>query len=1426
MNIYYSSYEDGTNTFPIIDNVINPFVDDLQQQINNNTSNLNKYLVELFEQINIQDSTYHLYLCNSNILGEIRFYTTRAYLNNANNYNYCTKIGEDGKLYIFHNYDPLVSIGYNQGWKDIDNELSQLFGAKNSLELSIISIGGLVTDLISFTQTMNAELQIVILRVDAIELNLLNDTLENLEEAIQIWSNEQNPQNLIEGYNDYFISSYTKFTTNFGNVIAAIGIGGSIYLGLNYYLQQEKKNLYLLDLIEKKDFNNLTLEEKQYFISYVSNVKQGEIYYEHSKFTKQLNENLGFTNEVKVETITNEVLDNFIDTNQTNTINYSSLNSYPSKIPTTINSSTTGQVLGQYYAKQIFNLDYTGISYGIGDYTIYYITASSNKFINCFDGDINTYGEFSSIYTDNIYDDFLNSQNVFSLGDFTDRGNILIIQLPYKISLNSITIRSASGLLGAPINYSIYAANDLDVFYKLHQTTDLIPATDYPSPNYINTQLLSQDSPFYNTFGFIFKKAYQQAPRIYELKLYGYEVSSRRTLLRNNVGIGTNIPDEKLHVIGNILNEGNIYTNNISTITLLTTGNIGIGITNPTEKLHIVGGNILCDGNTNTNTLTTNSINNIIYVSSNGNIGIGITNPNIFDKLQIDGDVLIKGSYFTLYESNKGYIKITPSSVSGILNHSGRIEFYNSDDMMVMKIGDSSGGVSNYLDILYNSPIVGLYNQGNFIIKNNLGIGHTNSLNNPSERLEVLGNIKFTGNIYTTTGNIGIGITNPSNKLEVVGTSKFDDITLSSYIDCNRNTSGNPSVGIYGSTADRILLKRGTVSTYPYSIGINNSYIYYNVPSTIKHSFMVNGIEKVSIRGSGLLVNSVDGSDILNIMNDSFTSGIGIGTNTISSISDVADSITIKSKLTGDINLNVNSNNKLTILGSNGYIGINTTSPSVQLEINGITKTNNYLDINYINPQLIIRGTAENQTSTLFLGTPSSSTAAYKSAIIAEGINSYGRAKIHFCLENTVNNINPTNNASLSNSRMTITNDGYVGIGSSIPITNLEVVGSINATSKYLCTNTNVGVPTIGTWGGSGDRLILYQGLSPTYHPYSLGINNGTLWYSVPTTGKHSFYINGNEHFTINTGGSINTVTNDTYIASFKKSDLTEGIGIKSNTIEAIGSNGTQNITIKSKSTGAIYLNTNGTSQLMVSGNGGVEIQNYLKIYSDTKTISGSTATYITNTAVNFSTTPFSAVDICAEFGSSIWIYNNIYISSDIRIKKDIIDLNSDDSLNKILQLKPKSFKYIDVINKGNFKNYGFIAQDVKEIIPEAVSYKKSFISNIYEVGIYDNGLITINKTINNILNIGDKLKIYDDKGIEVICNITEIINDNSFNIDNKKLNSNKVLVYGSEVDDYNILDKEILFSLNISATQKLNEKMNNLQKRIEELESYIKIIR
>ena len=94
---------------------------------------------------------------------------------------------------------------------------------------------------------------------------------------------------------------------------------------------------------------------------------------------------------------------------------------------------------------------------------------------------------------------------------------------------------------------------------------------------------------------------------------------------------------------------------------------------------------------------------------------------------------------------------------------------------------------------------------------------------------------------------------------------------------------------------------------------------------------------------------------------------------------------------------------------------------------------------------------------------------------------------------------NTTNTLSATNLRMSGQITGVTSLSGTT-----GTFGQITTTN-----NTNVGLPNVGVFGGTGDKLILWAGTnnpSGTY-PYSLGINNSTLWYSVPSGQVIDFII-------------------------------------------------------------------------------------------------------------------------------------------------------------------------------------------------------------------------------------------------------------------------------------------------------------------------------
>ena len=69
---------------------------------------------------------------------------------------------------------------------------------------------------------------------------------------------------------------------------------------------------------------------------------------------------------------------------------------------------------------------------------------------------------------------------------------------------------------------------------------------------------------------------------------------------------------------------------------------------------------------------------------------------------------------------------------------------------------------------------------------------------------------------------------------------------------------------------------------------------------------------------------------------------------------------------------------------------------------------------------------------------------------------------------------------------------------------------------------------------------------------------------------------------------------------------------------------------------------------------------------------------------------------------------------SDTRIKSNIVDINDTYALDQIRAIQPRYYEYVDKHRRGSSSVIGFIAQEVKEVIPRAVSVANGRIPNIY----------------------------------------------------------------------------------------------------------------
>jgi hypothetical protein len=97
-----------------------------------------------------------------------------------------------------------------------------------------------------------------------------------------------------------------------------------------------------------------------------------------------------------------------------------------------------------------------------------------------------------------------------------------------------------------------------------------------------------------------------------------------------------------------------------------------------------------------------------------------------------------------------------------------------------------------------------------------------------------------------------------------------------------------------------------------------------------------------------------------------------------------------------------------------------------------------------------------------------------------------------------------------------------------------------------------------------------------------------------------------------------------------------------------------------------------------------------------------------------------------AIMGAGVLSWGGIFSASDSRFKTNIKDIDDSGALDLLRKVKPKTYEYIDKPDRGAGTVYGFIAQDIAEVFPNASSIQREKIPSIYELGIKVENTVTI----------------------------------------------------------------------------------------------------
>ena len=203
-----------------------------------------------------------------------------------------------------------------------------------------------------------------------------------------------------------------------------------------------------------------------------------------------------------------------------------------------------------------------------------------------------------------------------------------------------------------------------------------------------------------------------------------------------------------------------------------------------------------------------------------------------------------------------------------------------------------------------------------------------------------------------------------------------------------------------------------------------------------------------------------------------------------------------------------------------------------------------------------------------------------------------------------------------------------------------------------------------------------------------------------------------------------------------------------------------------------------------------------------------------------------------------------IDLASDVRIKKNVVPLDTTNALNCMRQLEPVSFEYID----GDVKSTGFIAQPTRCAIPDAVSINPNFIPNLYCMGTVvningnvseivldhpihvsgvcvpaalklkssiDSPQLPSTESMSNVENINCAvMEIHDSQRLVVHGDLGEVVDAN-----------HRVFVYGTYVHDFHVLTKDVIFTYAVAAVKQLDTEVRDMREEMRQLKYQLDLI-
>lgn len=181
---------------------------------------------------------------------------------------------------------------------------------------------------------------------------------------------------------------------------------------------------------------------------------------------------------------------------------------------------------------------------------------------------------------------------------------------------------------------------------------------------------------------------------------------------------------------------------------------------------------------------------------------------------------------------------------------------------------------------------------------------------------------------------------------------------------------------------------------------------------------------------------------------------------------------------------------------------------------------------------------------------------------------------------------------------------------------------------------------------------------------------------------------------------------------------------------------------------------------------------------------------------------------------------------SDERIKTKIAPSDIAKDLQTLLRLKVTDYEYIDKIKNGPRPKKGLIAQEVEKELSNAVNHMTGFVPDIFlPVNSFtvDEQSAEITCVLNqpHSIKAGDTLKLITDHA-EVEKEVSQVVDEHTFVLKDWTENTEKLFVYGKQVDDFRTVDYDQVAMMGVSAIQALHQEVQTLKQENKDLKALL----